>query len=78
MTMNPKEAKVKARLVEVMESIFCPVGGCWCMHGGHYGYTTKAPHRRPHQSGRVPSPVGLPSSSHVRLKRAIFAPPLSY
>ena len=36
--MNHKEAKIKARLEEVMESILCPVGGCWCMHGGHYEY----------------------------------------
>jgi len=34
--MNHEEAKIKARLEEVLDSIFCPVGGCWCMHGGHY------------------------------------------
>jgi hypothetical protein len=33
--MNHEEAKIKARLEEVLESIFCPVGGCWCLHGGH-------------------------------------------
>jgi len=26
--MNHEEAKIKARLEEVLESIFCPVGGC--------------------------------------------------
>ena len=38
MTMNPEEAKIKARLEEVLDSIFCPVGGCWCLHGGHCEY----------------------------------------
>ena len=37
-TVNPKEAKIKARLEEALHSIFCPVGGCWCLHGGHYEY----------------------------------------
>jgi hypothetical protein len=32
-TMNPEEAKIKARLEEVLQSIFCPVGGSWCLHG---------------------------------------------
>lgn len=27
-TMNHEVAKIKARLEEVLESIFCPVGGC--------------------------------------------------
>jgi len=36
--MNHEEAKIKARLEEVLESVFCPVGGCWCLHGGHYEY----------------------------------------
>ena len=36
--MNHEEVKMKARLEEVLESIFCPVGGCWCLHGGHYEY----------------------------------------
>lgn len=36
--MNPEEAKIKARLEEVLQSIFCPVGGCWCLHGCHYEY----------------------------------------
>jgi len=36
--MNHEEAKIKARLEEVLESIFCPAGGCWCLHGGHYEY----------------------------------------
>ena len=33
--MNPEEAKIKARLEEVLQSIFCPVGGCWPIHGCH-------------------------------------------
>ena len=36
--MNDEEAKIKARLLEVMESIVCPIGGCWSLHGGHYEY----------------------------------------
>ena len=36
--MSAKKAKIKARLEEVIESIFCPVSGCWCLHGGHYEY----------------------------------------
>ena len=36
--MNPEEAKIKARLEEVLQSIFCPVGACWCLHGCHYEY----------------------------------------
>jgi hypothetical protein len=27
--MNHEEAKIKTRLEEVLESIFCAVGGCW-------------------------------------------------
>lgn len=33
---EPEEAKIKARLEEVFQSIFCPIGGCWCLHGCHY------------------------------------------
>lgn len=36
--MNHEAAKIKDRLEEVLESIFCPVGGCWGLHGGHYEY----------------------------------------
>ncbi len=36
--MPAKRAKIKARLEEVMESLLCPVSGCWCLHGGHYEY----------------------------------------
>jgi len=36
--MSPKETKIKARLEEVMESILCPVSGCWSLHGGHHEY----------------------------------------
>ena len=36
--MKPEDATIKARLEEVLESIFCPVGGCWCLHGCHYEY----------------------------------------
>ena len=38
MTMKPEEAKIKARLEEILQSIFCPVGGCWCLHGCHCEY----------------------------------------
>jgi len=37
-TMNPHEAKIKTRLEEALNSIFCPVVGCWPLHGGHYTY----------------------------------------
>ena len=36
--MTPNRIKIKARLEEVLESVFCPVSGCWCLHGGHYEY----------------------------------------
>lgn len=36
--MRPDDAKIKARLEEVLESIFCPVSGCWGLHGCHYEY----------------------------------------
>ena len=38
MTMNPEKAKIKARLEEVLQSIFCPVGWCCCLHGCHCEY----------------------------------------
>ena len=31
--MAAEEAKIKARLEEVLQSIFCPIVGCWCLHG---------------------------------------------
>jgi len=37
-TMNPEEAKIKARLEEILQLIFCPIGGCWCLHGCHCEY----------------------------------------
>ena len=36
--MNHEEAKIKARLEEALQSMLCPVGGCWCLHGCHYEY----------------------------------------
>ena len=36
--MNSEEAKIKVRLEEVLQSIFCPVGGCWFLHGCHHEY----------------------------------------
>jgi hypothetical protein len=36
--MKPEDAKIKVRLEEVLQSIFCPVGGCWCLHGCHFEY----------------------------------------
>ena len=36
--MDAEEAKIKARLEEVLQSILCPIVGCWCLHGCHYEY----------------------------------------
>ncbi len=36
--MNADESKIKARLEEVLQSMLCPVSGCWCLHGCHYEY----------------------------------------
>lgn len=33
MGVTPDDAKIEARLEEVLESIFCPIGGCWSLHG---------------------------------------------
>ena len=33
-----EEAHIRARLEEVLDSIFCPVGACWCLHGCNYEY----------------------------------------
>ena len=35
--MTPCDASIKARLEEVLQSIICPVSGCWGLHGAHYG-----------------------------------------
>ncbi len=37
-TMNPDESKIKARLDQVLNSIFCPVFGCWPLHTIDYGF----------------------------------------
>lgn len=31
----PDESQIKARLEEVLQSIFCPIAGCWPLHGCH-------------------------------------------
>ncbi len=36
--MKPNDAEIQARLEEVLQSILCPVSGCWGMHGAHYEY----------------------------------------
>ena len=36
--MDPETARIKARLERVLNSIYCPVHGCWPAHGGHYEY----------------------------------------
>jgi hypothetical protein len=36
--MPPDEAKIKARLEEVLQLILCPVSGCWSLHGCHFAY----------------------------------------
>lgn len=36
--MKPDDATIKARLEEVLQSIVCPVSGCWGLHGAHYEY----------------------------------------
>ena len=37
-TMPNDEAQITARLEEVLESIFCPVVGCWPLHGCRYEF----------------------------------------
>ena len=37
-TMKPDDTTIKDRLEEVLQSIVCPVSGCWGMHGAHYEY----------------------------------------
>ena len=29
----PDESQIKTRLEEVLQSIFCPIAGCWPLHG---------------------------------------------
>ena len=36
--MNSEEAKIQERLEEVLQSMLCPVSGCWCLHGCHCEY----------------------------------------
>jgi hypothetical protein len=36
--MDRETARIKARLERVLNSIYCPVHGCWPAHGGHYEY----------------------------------------
>ena len=36
--MKPDDTTIKDRLEEVLQSIVCPVSGCWGMHGAHYEY----------------------------------------
>ncbi len=36
--MKPDDVTVKARLEEVLQSIICPVSGCWGLHGAHCEY----------------------------------------
>lgn len=36
--MSNKDSKIKARLGDVLNSILCPVVGCWPLHGGHSEY----------------------------------------
>lgn len=31
----PNKSQIEERLIEVMNSIFCPIAGCWFMHGCH-------------------------------------------
>ena len=32
------DSKINTRLAEVLNSILCPVAGCWPLHGGHTEY----------------------------------------
>ena len=36
--MTPEESKIKARLEEILQVIFCPISGCWPLHGCHCEY----------------------------------------
>jgi hypothetical protein len=37
-TMKHDDAEIIDRLEEVLQSIICPVSGCWGLHGAHYEY----------------------------------------
>ena len=32
------EECIKERLTEVLQSVLCPIAGCWSLHGGHSNY----------------------------------------
>ena len=36
--MDPETARIKQRMERVLNSIYCPVHGCWPAHGCHYEY----------------------------------------
>ena len=36
--MDTEPAEIQERLEEVLQSMLCPVSGCWCLHGCHYEY----------------------------------------
>jgi hypothetical protein len=36
--MSPDDSRIKARLDEALNSIFCPVFGCWPLHTIEYGF----------------------------------------
>lgn len=36
--MDAEQAEIQERLEEVLQSMLCPVSGCWCLHGCHYEY----------------------------------------
>ena len=36
--MNNEDSKIETRLADVLNSIPCPVAGCWPLHGGHTEY----------------------------------------
>ena len=36
--MDTDDSAIKARLEEVLQSMLCPVSGCWGLHGCHYAY----------------------------------------
>ena len=36
--MNKEDSKIETRLGDVLNSILCPLAGCWSLHGGHSEY----------------------------------------
>jgi len=36
--MNEEDSMIESRLGDVLNSILCPVAGCWSLHGGHSEY----------------------------------------